>query len=368
MSTSADFAPQDSRDVAANNERMCPVMHQLSLKTLASSTFHKLGEASIFAGLLLAAAAAQGQITYPPGSVASRDATLSATVQFNGGLVPGDYSAMIWHDTVPLGSSGTTIDGLAPSPVHAEVDPGDGTYLIGDLSFEPYFVAHADTRAIAFGAAAETMPSVSMQAEPGLHAGWNVESIANGDVAISIPFQLSSPATATLVNYYQFLALTCQNGAGTVTVSSHFHISQASTSYLFGDAGVSSVDCNPATWTFSDSGETATLPAGQYVAHFTYTTLSRAAVISPSHGDDDASVAFRATDQLVVFVRFNPSCPGDVNGDGHADETDLALILGAWGSAITDPGSAYTTDADLDGDGTIGSGDLALLLASWGAC
>jgi hypothetical protein len=36
---------------------------------------------------------------------------------------------------------------------------------------------------------------------------------------------------------------------------------------------------------------------------------------------------------------------------------DLALLLGAWGSA----GGA----ADLDGDGSVGAGDLAILLGAW---
>ncbi|HNH47632.1 MAG TPA: GC-type dockerin domain-anchored protein [Myxococcota bacterium] len=50
--------------------------------------------------------------------------------------------------------------------------------------------------------------------------------------------------------------------------------------------------------------------------------------------------------------------PGDSNGDGAVDATDLALLLGAWGSA--DPG------ADLNGDGSVDAADLAVLLGNWG--
>jgi hypothetical protein len=53
-------------------------------------------------------------------------------------------------------------------------------------------------------------------------------------------------------------------------------------------------------------------------------------------------------------------CPGDLDGDGAVGASDLASLLGAWGSG---PGPA-----DLDGNGVVGAGDLAALLGAWGAC
>jgi Metallo-peptidase family M12 len=47
----------------------------------------------------------------------------------------------------------------------------------------------------------------------------------------------------------------------------------------------------------------------------------------------------------------------DLNGDGTVDATDLAILLGAWG----------TPAADLDGDGTTSGPDLAILLGAWSA-
>jgi hypothetical protein len=47
---------------------------------------------------------------------------------------------------------------------------------------------------------------------------------------------------------------------------------------------------------------------------------------------------------------------GDLNGDNTVNSSDLAILLGAWGSA----------GADLDGDGTTNSADLAILLGNWG--
>jgi len=55
-----------------------------------------------------------------------------------------------------------------------------------------------------------------------------------------------------------------------------------------------------------------------------------------------------------------PPCVGDLNGDNIVDALDLAVILGAWGTA--------TQQADLDADGTVGASDLALVLGAWGAC
>lgn len=54
-------------------------------------------------------------------------------------------------------------------------------------------------------------------------------------------------------------------------------------------------------------------------------------------------------------------CPGDVNGDGIVDTTDLGILLGAFGSAVR-PG----TGADLNGDGVVDTVDLGALLGAFG--
>ncbi len=55
-----------------------------------------------------------------------------------------------------------------------------------------------------------------------------------------------------------------------------------------------------------------------------------------------------------------PPCVGDLNGDNTVDALDLAIVLGAWGTA--------TQQADVDGDGTVGASDLAFILGAWGPC
>lgn len=54
--------------------------------------------------------------------------------------------------------------------------------------------------------------------------------------------------------------------------------------------------------------------------------------------------------------RTEPAClPADLDCDGAVGATDVAILLGAWG----------TSGADLDGDGSTGSADLAILLGAW---
>lgn len=58
-----------------------------------------------------------------------------------------------------------------------------------------------------------------------------------------------------------------------------------------------------------------------------------------------------------VFVVDLAASPADLDGDGVVQAGDLAILLGAWGSASL---------ADLDGDGIVGAGDIAILLGEWG--
>jgi hypothetical protein len=56
---------------------------------------------------------------------------------------------------------------------------------------------------------------------------------------------------------------------------------------------------------------------------------------------------------------FAGGCTGDLNGDTVVDAGDLAVMLGAWGTADS---------ADLDGDGIVAGSDLSILLGAWGPC
>jgi hypothetical protein len=57
-------------------------------------------------------------------------------------------------------------------------------------------------------------------------------------------------------------------------------------------------------------------------------------------------------------------CPGDVDGDGDTDLSDLAALLAAYGSAPGDPN--WNPACDFDSDSDVDLGDLAFLLADYG--
>ncbi|MCH8165082.1 MAG: hypothetical protein IH889_05690 [Planctomycetes bacterium] len=76
-------------------------------------------------------------------------------------------------------------------------------------------------------------------------------------------------------------------------------------------------------------------------------------------------------------------CPADLNGDGAVDAFDLAILLGAWCSAVNDPNppsppceNCFPENlafADISGpasapDGCVDAFDLTLLLGNWGPC
>ncbi|MCK4873810.1 MAG: hypothetical protein KAS72_13900 [Phycisphaerales bacterium] len=64
------------------------------------------------------------------------------------------------------------------------------------------------------------------------------------------------------------------------------------------------------------------------------------------------------------IIRISQAVPGDIDGDGDVDQSDLGILLAAYGSVPGDPN--WNPDADLDGDGAVGQSDLGILLANYG--
>ena len=54
--------------------------------------------------------------------------------------------------------------------------------------------------------------------------------------------------------------------------------------------------------------------------------------------------------------------PGDLNGDGIVNTSDLLLLFGSWGDC---PDPPQECAADLDGDGAVGTSDLLILFSNW---
>jgi hypothetical protein len=57
--------------------------------------------------------------------------------------------------------------------------------------------------------------------------------------------------------------------------------------------------------------------------------------------------------------------PGDVDGDGDVDLSDLGVLLAAYDTCVGDPG--YNPDADFDESGCVDLSDLGVLLANYGS-
>lgn len=68
------------------------------------------------------------------------------------------------------------------------------------------------------------------------------------------------------------------------------------------------------------------------------------------------SLVEAGVDEVRVFSLGCPQGLADLNGDGATDASDLAILLGAWGTG--GPG-------DLDANGTVDAADLAILLGAW---
>ncbi len=72
---------------------------------------------------------------------------------------------------------------------------------------------------------------------------------------------------------------------------------------------------------------------------------------------------------VVMSLAASPAnasggCLGDLGDkDGEVDASDLAILLGSWGTCRIEP-----CPADLDSSQNVDAADLALLLGNWGPC
>ena len=69
------------------------------------------------------------------------------------------------------------------------------------------------------------------------------------------------------------------------------------------------------------------------------------------------NLAWAGPDDYPVEIDPIEGIEGDLDDDGVVDGTDLAILLGSWGTT--------NEQADIDGSGTVNGADLARLLSNW---
>ncbi len=79
--------------------------------------------------------------------------------------------------------------------------------------------------------------------------------------------------------------------------------------------------------------------------------------VDPTSMDSFPSIL--SEDDALLTIEVG-GCPGDVDGDGDTDHSDLGALLSDWGCTGGD------CIGDLDGDGQTGHSDLGILLSDWG--
>ena len=58
---------------------------------------------------------------------------------------------------------------------------------------------------------------------------------------------------------------------------------------------------------------------------------------------------------------------GDANNDNSVDATDFGVLVGAYNSRVSVPGSGYDPNADFNGDGFLDATDFGILVGNYGA-
>jgi hypothetical protein len=130
---------------------------------------------------------------------------------------------------------------------------------------------------------------------------------------------------------------------------------------------------------FTADGTGAAIPV-IYPGNYVYTfDVATGAQVAPRFLVDDQPnylTIFQPGDQVGVLCSGSDAdniwliqglfgnIPGDLDGDGDVDLSDLAELLAAYGTCVGDPD--YNPDADLDDSGCIDLADLATLLSNYG--
>jgi hypothetical protein len=128
---------------------------------------------------------------------------------------------------------------------------------------------------------------------------------------------------------------------------------------LLAAADVAANDFSLDWWTVDSGGEMFTTGGDFELSGTVGQPDANTIVMTGGEGEYELTGGFWA----VSLAEPEP-IPGDLDGDGDVDLTDLARLLAAYGSCVGDPD--YDPAADLDGSGCVDLPDLAILLSHYG--
>lgn len=97
--------------------------------------------------------------------------------------------------------------------------------------------------------------------------------------------------------------------------------------------------------------------------NYSLQVIGNSFLADPVPGDPTISVLPKTVMQGGFNINLSFAAPSpDLSGDGIVNGTDLAMLLGAWGSCP----AGELCGADLTVDGIVNGEDLAFLLGAWG--
>jgi MBG domain (YGX type)/Dockerin type I domain/Bacterial Ig-like domain (group 3) len=222
------------------------------------------------------------------------------------------------------------------------------TFVPGTLTITPaQLTLTANSVSRAFGAANPALNSVTPS------------SFVNGDTLASLSGTLLCTTSATINSPVGVYPITCSGLTspnytisfvpGTLTIGKVASIISWSTpADITNGTALSSAQLNamanvPGTFTY-------TPPAG------TKLTIGQAQTLSVSFTPSDTTDYSSA--MASVLINVDP-LPGDVNGDGVVNCTDIAIVKAAFGTKVGQPG--YNLNADVNHDGVVNVLDLSFV-------
>ena len=174
-----------------------------------------------------------------------------------------------------------------------------------------------------------------------------VRTWSQHDIAIqSVTPSTSQAPQGTMVT----ITVTVRNNAN-ISTSETFTVTAKRNSTVIGTQTVTGL-AQGATSIRTFNWNTTTTPPGSYIIKAEATPIT----------DELNTGNNNLTDGTVQITLGN--MPGDINGDGHVNSTDLSLLTQAYGSAPGDPN--WNPQADLDQNGLVDAEDMRILGKNYG--